>query len=597
MHTLSKISGLSNRGGHAYTEIEVPPPPPHPLHPDKRRRFFSSGFGFGKNKSTTSIRGVGEYTTNVPAEHRPSQSSQQRPSPSLIASLPPELLTQILSDLPDSTIFSFLFVSSRFHTVAFSILIFRHEVQFYLPIDTNTRADTGTKAGLELRLISPLNFACLKVLRMSPIFTEVEGLHCAFDQDTINSLPSLTRLVTKLNYIHTLSIDLQSVLRRSKLSDPPSFSLSSAHHFLAFLNALRSKNLTNFIITGLNPDAFSFPIKRSQFELDLIIPLDTLTHLNISHPSAFQYPIKDWMIGTINKSPIKSLLVRLPCLTLLTEISTANLKNLTLASPTIHCRDLVHLLQKHPTISSLTLSKFYFFSIADALHFGEDLWKFPSGCLGRLRTLQAHPIFVKYILSTPYSDTESPLPALKFLTFHIHPMVEDFSMKDASPATCVAYISTALTKLGTRIDEEIRVSLIVTGDGSLEPYVPHSGEDQTEEETEDGRSWQDCIQAIQLDVLNTVQSIPASTLVRPLPALLYRIVHLVYDNSLSFVLKATLPKSLTSFKSLRLFALCYYGLNKEAEEKVVTAIGKACPDLERLSIGGSTLRRGSGGRR
>ncbi|KDQ59856.1 hypothetical protein JAAARDRAFT_192312 [Jaapia argillacea MUCL 33604] len=541
MRTLTKISSFFNRGERAYTEIEVTPSPYDPSHMDKRRKFFPSAFGFGKNKSTTRPRRVDETRAKFPTEPRSSQSSQQQLSPSLIASLPPELLTQIFSDLPTSTIFSCLFVSSLFHSVAFSLLLSRYEIQVHL---TNTMAPTSLNTGLNLRLVSPLNYACLKTLRISPLVTEVEGLHCAFDQITIDFLPSLTQLVDKLSSIRNLCIVLQPVTRRSRPNGPSSFNSSSAHNFLTFLNALRNKNLTTFTIAGLNPDPFSFPIKRSQFESNLITPLDTLTRLTISHPSAFQYPIKAWMIETINKSPIKYLSVTLPCLTPLTEISTANLENLTHSSPTIHHRDLIQLLKTHPTITSLRISKCDSFSIDGSLHLeGEGFGGFPSGCLGRLRTLQAHPIFVKFLLSTSYSDTEPPLPALRFLTFHIHSMVEDPSQKDTSPATNVAYMSTALTKLGNRIDEEICVSLIVPGDGSLEPYMPHDGEDRTEGETEDGRSWRDCIQVIQLDVLNTVQSIPASIL-------------------------ANLPKSLTWFKSLRLFAWCYYRLSKEEEESL-----------------------------
>jgi hypothetical protein len=290
-----------------------------------------------------------------------------------LLSLPTELIEMVVQEMEDDDVYSLSLLSRRLHSVALPIFISRQPGFF------------------EFERLQ-LSKSPLKMLRAARVALFVQHL----DHVTVNLTPmepvlpmlkSLGRLFSRIEYVG--SISLQSLTFGNTLDTK-----QVVKGLVPFMEALQEKSCTTLRMSGI-----TFPSERKGGQRIEISPLTTLTTFDLHYSMLANLSIRNWIIRTINMSPITTLCLNrvtfsaeklslgkdLSLLTLpfLTELSIIVLDNL-------QFDDVSAFLCRHRGISNLTFK-------CDTI-INSSTPPLPKDALPLLDTLQATPQYIQHFL-------------------------------------------------------------------------------------------------------------------------------------------------------------------------------------------------------
>ena len=290
-----------------------------------------------------------------------------------LLSLPTELIEMVVQEMEDDDVYSLSLLSRRLHFVALPIFISRQP---------------GLLGFGNLQLSK----TPLKLLRAARVALFIQH----FDHVTVNlmamepvlpMLKSLGRLFSRIEYVG--SISLQSLNFGGTLDTK-----QVVKGLVPFMEGLREKSCTTVLMSGI-----TIPSERKGGRRIEISPLTTLTTFDLHYSMLANPSIRNWIIRTINMSPITTLSLNrvafsadkssfgkdLSLLTLpfLTELSI-------IIRDTLQFDDLSAFLCHHRGISNLTFK-------CDII-INATTPTLPNDALPLLDTLHATPRYIQHFL-------------------------------------------------------------------------------------------------------------------------------------------------------------------------------------------------------
>jgi F-box domain len=281
--------------------------------------------------------------------------------------LPTEVLTIILQQLHFDDLLLIACSCTRLNDIA--LRLFFHSVDFH---------PEAPEASLNIGVHPNQPFTILKGIRLSVTLRALHTLRCYFSSHSlIEEMKEVLELLILLPTVSSVHLTFPSYPHSQSLHPYYSMSyllgsfplwrsendpkwLSFAKILLALLNALGGKSCTRLEIIGLTPPA-SLKSWRRRGALQAAY---TLTEVIISTGGTLSGTLLDWVIQSINASPIRKLNLTTYYhwdLTALTVLSRAKLPHLTDFHMCLsnQVRDLVSCLRQNPNITSMRVVGWY----------------------------------------------------------------------------------------------------------------------------------------------------------------------------------------------------------------------------------------------
>jgi hypothetical protein len=237
-------------------------------------------------------------------------------------------------------------------------------------------------------------FSVLRGIRLSIALNPLHQLDCAFSFDhVIKELCEVGKLLVLLPAVSRLRLHFKFTpyyIWEKYETERESVALIRAKALLSVLNALHGKSCVYLEIAGLKSPPEINSVRR---RLDLL-PLETLQEVTISTSNTLWGKVLDWMVQSLNNSPVNALKLvthNYLDLTALTILSRAVIPHLTdfhlCVTSQIHDLGVFY-----PTITSLRLSTTWILRLP----------RKGDACLPpNLTMLAGFPGFVIHLLSRP----------------------------------------------------------------------------------------------------------------------------------------------------------------------------------------------------
>lgn len=304
---------------------------------------------------------------------------------------------------------------------------------------------------------------CTELLTGSRVSVGRQMLEFLFLHATLPQAKHLHRVADFISGIAGVyTIEAHFSLVRGPLTSLDTSTANIVHNLAAFLNSIAQTSCINLLLKEDDMPHFlpySLGSGNSQAPLPLA-PVTTLRELFIKMPVMFTFAFRDWIVDSINASPLVALTVSAEGLgsetwnEVLTQLHPQHLRKLTLSLPEISYKDLCAFLSRLPTLTVLALRD----SPASFVRGGALSQSGIS--LTSLRRLSCPPRALANLLGSTLE-----FPALSSITIHPESRQDGCSLKRWSAA---------LRALGRRqFRHELELTLIL---GKRNHSFPEKGE-------------------------------------------------------------------------------------------------------------------------